>query len=242
MLDQMGDFHHWFQTALESFPRPLDYEMVEAFNYEPLPNPEEVDGIIITGSPVMLTDHEPWMEHLAQWTREAVAAEIPLLGVCFGHQVLGYAMGGRVTDNPNGREVGTVTVHFLPEASADPLFSALPVRFDVQATHVQSVVTLPPKATRIGYNGMDDHHAFAVGKVAWGVQFHPEFTADSLKYYIRERARILEEEGFDPIQLEEDTVDTPHGRVLLERFATIVYQRTLSGSANTDVSLSTQRS
>lgn len=222
MLDQLGDFHHWFERSLDEKAPDFQYRVVEVFNYEPLPDPGEVDGIIITGSPLMLTDREGWMLQLAQWVGGAVQAQVPTLGVCFGHQVLAFALGGEVADNPQGREIGTVPVSLTPPAASDPLFSVLPRSFQVQATHVQSVTRLPEGAVRMASNSMDPNHAFSVSPAAWGVQFHPEFTRETLLYYVRERRNILADEGLDPLAIEADAIDTPFGTLLLGRFADIV--------------------
>ena len=222
MLDQLGDFHHWFQRAIDEKAPDFEYQVVEVFNYEPLPDPRSVDGIIVTGSPLMLTDREGWMLDLARYLQEAVRAGPPLLGVCFGHQALAFALGGEVADNPKGREVGTIEVNMEPAAAEDPLLSVLPQSFRVQATHVQSVTRLPPDAVLMGSNDMEPHHAFRYGQSAWGIQFHPEFTQESLLYYVRERSQILLEEGLDPVAIEADSADTPHGYLLLARFAEIV--------------------
>lgn len=222
MLDQLGDFHHWFERSMDGTAPDFAYKVVEVFNYEALPDPMEVDGIIITGSPLMLTDREGWMLQLAEWTRGAAHTEVPLLGVCFGHQALAFALGGEVADNPNGREIGTITVDMQPEAHEDPLFCVLPPRFQIQATHVQSVTRLPEGAVRMGGNAMDPHHAFTYGPANWGVQFHPEFSRDSLLYYVRERRSILLDEGLDPVAIEAAAVESPYGTALMERFSTIV--------------------
>ncbi|NIQ10109.1 MAG: glutamine amidotransferase, partial [Gammaproteobacteria bacterium] len=74
-------------------------------------------------------------------------------------------------------EVGTVEVRLRPEAQDDRLFQTLPARFPVHATHSQSVLALPPGAVHLAENDFDPHHAMRIGSCAWGVQFHPEYSA-----------------------------------------------------------------
>ncbi len=170
----------------------------------------------------MVTDREPWSERVAAWLPGVVSAEVPLLGICYGHQLLAYATGGEVGTNPRGPEYGTVPIHLQERAHHDPLFLGLPSTILVQTSHEQSVLRLPPGSIGLAANVHDPHHAFLVGKCAWGVQFHPEFDARTVQAYIRDFADGLRHRGVDPVRLLERAVDTPHCESLLKRFACIV--------------------
>jgi len=71
---------------------------------QPVPNPPELSAIIITGSPASVTERAPWMLRAEAYIRDVVDAETPLLGICFGHQLMAQALGGEVRRNPRGRE------------------------------------------------------------------------------------------------------------------------------------------
>src|SRR5581483_2365591 len=64
-------------------------------------------GLLVSGSPESVATPAPWMEEVAELVRVAAAGGRPVLGVCFGHQLLGYAFGARVVRNPRGWELGT---------------------------------------------------------------------------------------------------------------------------------------
>ena len=180
---ELGDFEHWIAAGLPA--STLHVKVVDPRAGDALPATEAVAGVIVTGSHSMVTDREPWSEQVAEWLRAAVAAELPLLGMCYGHQLLAHALGGEVANHPQGIELGTVEVARTEAAHGDPLFDALPARFAAQSAHRQSVRRLPAGAVLLAGNDFEPHHAYRVGERAWGVQFHPEFSAAATAAYVR---------------------------------------------------------
>ena len=90
-----------------------------------LPDPCAGAGFIITGSSSSVTERAPWMLRSEDLIRRIVAAGTPLFGICFGHQMVAQALGGRVAKNPRGREIGTVEVRVLPHTPRDPILDSL---------------------------------------------------------------------------------------------------------------------
>jgi GMP synthase (glutamine-hydrolysing) len=184
-------------------------------------------GVIVTGSGVMVTDRHPWSERTATWLGEAARAGMPVLGICYGHQLLAHALGGEVGDNPAGREMGTVEIETAPAATADALFAGLPGRFPAQATHLQSVLRMPDGATLLARSAGDACHAFRWGESAWGVQFHPEFSTTHMRGYVHARRDALAREGLDPAGVAATVSAAPHARRVLRRF--VRHARALHG-------------
>ncbi|RLU03996.1 MAG: glutamine amidotransferase [Ketobacter sp.] len=177
-----GDFESWFQDSV-SHGHFTTYDVAGG---EKPPAIQDCDGFIITGSPAMVTEQLPWSENLKPWIQLVVEAKRPLLAVCYGHQLLAEALGGEAGWHPKGREIGTVSVKLTEAGKEDQLLSGLPETFLAQVTHAQSALALPPGATLLASNQYEPHQAYRVGERAWGVQFHPEFTADIMRGYIFE--------------------------------------------------------
>ncbi|NTU67359.1 MAG: glutamine amidotransferase [Chlorobiaceae bacterium] len=179
---RLGDFEAWIINGLGSLDCPV--EVVDAARGGRLPEPGECAGVVVTGSHAMVTDDLPWSLAIERWIPRLVEAGVPFLGICYGHQLLGRAAGGEVGYHPVGREAGTVAVGLTAEAYGDRLFEGLPECFQAHATHAQSVLRLPPGAVRLAGNPHDPNHAFRIGRCAWGVQFHPEYTREVMEAYL----------------------------------------------------------
>lgn len=213
--DVPGDFEDWIIDGLGV--DKSNVRVVAVHQGELLPEPQTVSAVLITGSGAMVTDGSAWIESSAAWLREAVEQQIPTLGICFGHQLLGHALGGKVADNPNGIEVGTVTIE--QQIQDDSLLGQLPRQFAAQLSHRQSVITLPPGARLLAASQREPHQAFAYGECAWGVQFHPEFSAEVVKRYIDFYRPSLKEQGDDADVLMAQTAETSESHSVLRRFA-----------------------
>jgi GMP synthase (glutamine-hydrolysing) len=220
MAARFRDFEHWIMAGMGL---PEDRFLVKAvFRGEALPAPDEVAGVAITGSHAMVTEWEPWNEPLAQWLPDAVARGVPLLGICYGHQLLARVMGGEVWRNPLGRRLGTAEVRLTLGAKKDPLFAGSPKAFDAIVAHRQCIRQLPTQAVGLATAAHDLNHAFRIGRCAWGVQFHPEFTSEIVAAYIEEDRADFEQEGRDVAKMLEAIRPSPRGPALLKRFAGIV--------------------
>lgn len=176
-----GDFADWVLWGMGLVPVRIDRVRVDLG--AELPSAGLVRGVVVTGSPAMVTDDAPWIRRTADWLREVGERGVPTLGICFGHQLIAKAFGGVVDYNPEGLEVGTTALRLTSAAASDPLLMDLPSEPPVHVSHWQAVLEPPPGATVLAETAADCHHAFRIGSAVWGLQFHPEFTPTIIAAY-----------------------------------------------------------
>jgi GMP synthase (glutamine-hydrolysing) len=214
-----GDFPDWFRRGL-GLPRG-GVDVVRAHAGETLPDPRAYAAAIVTGSPAMVSERLAWSEAAAEWLRDAIAGGLPILGVCYGHQLLAHALGGRVDYHANGREIGTVAIERLPGAHDDPLLGTAPTRFDAHASHQQSVLDLPGKAVVLARSAHDPNHAVRYAPRVWGLQFHPEFSVEIMRGYLHAPVRAANGDCPAPCCQQRRHAPAPAARRLLQRFRAI---------------------
>lgn len=220
LLPQYGDFEHWISAGLGDTTQLI--RVIDPREGDALPAAAEVAGAIVTGSHAMVSERLDWSETSAAWLRQLVEHEVPVLGICYGHQLLAHALGGEVGYHPRGMEIGTAMIEKL--AVVDPLFDGLPAAFAAQTVHQQTALRLPEGAVLLAHNAFEPHHAFRIGSCAWGVQFHPEFSATAMRAYVRHLAPEARRQGIDPEAREHAVGETPEAGSLLHRFGDIVRQ------------------
>jgi GMP synthase (glutamine-hydrolysing) len=136
------------------------------------------DGVVISGSQTSACDDHDWIHELTSWARSAHRADVPTLGVCWGHQFLSQTLGGRVVDMGE-HEFGYRTVQ---QCSADPLFAGMPDSFTAFETHSDRVAELPAGTVEFARNEYGVQ-AFRLGS-SYGVQFHPEHDRETAEWVV----------------------------------------------------------
>ena len=222
LASRYGDFEDWTIQGLGVASSAVEIVDVEADRS--LPHPETVSGVVVTGSHSMVTEGQGWVEPLADWLRWVIEHGVPVLGVCYGHQLLGHALGGRVGFHPDGPEIGTVEVDLLQEAETDSLFSGMAKRFHAHMTHAQSVLELPQEAVLLARTDHEALAPFRIGACAWGVHYPPEYDEQIMRCYYREQRATREPLGRDADRIEGD-VHRAGTDEILRRLAGIGAQR-----------------
>ncbi|WP_318568303.1 type 1 glutamine amidotransferase [Salinigranum marinum] len=151
------------------------------------------DAAVISGSQTSVYDDESWIAETEAWVREAVESGLPVLGVCWGHQLLAQALGGDV-DPMGSHELGYAAVDLIDD---DPLFDGFDASFVAFETHSDEVTRLPAAASVLAENDRA-LQAFRI-RNAWGVQFHPEYDLGTARWVTENKRGQLTDAAVDAI-------------------------------------------
>jgi len=138
---------------------------------------EEADAWIITGSKYSVYDKILWMKKLESFIIQLANESKSILGICFGHQIIAQALGGKVEKNIKGWELGSYNISLTKEAIGSPLFISFNSDKIVYESHQDVVVKLPTNAIELAYT-KKGNQAYSINENIFGVQFHPEFSYD----------------------------------------------------------------
>ncbi len=187
------------------------------------PELDEVAGVVVTGSSSMVTDRHPWSERTAQWIADN-DGKVPILGVCFGHQIVAHGLGGEVHWLKGQSEYGTGDIHLEPGAQSDPLFKDIPQVFQAQIAHSQTVTRLPTGAKLLATNAFGVQAA-RMSATSWGVQFHPEYDAGIMRVLFDDYTGYIKGRGVDVEGERAGLKETPLALKALRNFADLVKAR-----------------
>ncbi|HNS19799.1 MAG TPA: type 1 glutamine amidotransferase [Sedimentisphaerales bacterium] len=166
------------------------------YENEPLPEIDEVGLLAIMGGPMNVYQYRnhPWLKREKAFIERAVVKGVPILGVCLGAQLLADVLGGKVVQNPH-IEIGWFPVRLTPEARDSVLFKGVPAEFNAFHWHGDTF-DIPPGARRLAQSDACPNQAFEYAGRAVGLQFHLEYTADSIHSMLAHCADELTEAPF----------------------------------------------
>ena len=178
-----GQASDWIQNILNSYN--LNVKVVKGYEMDLL-DPIEDSAWIITGSAHSVYDDFEWIGYIKNKLFDMLEAKKPILGICFGHQLIADTFGGEVKLNSKGWELGSCKVNLTMEGKNNLLFDDLNTPLDVFQSHQDVVTKLPEEALLLAENSMGIQ-SFSYKNLFYGVQFHPEFTKTVMEKYLEIR-------------------------------------------------------
>jgi GMP synthase-like glutamine amidotransferase len=169
---QHGSFPQMFERLIGEADAAASFATVRLMDGEALPDPENLDAILLTGSPAGVYDDLDWIAPLERFVRAAYEARTPMAGVCFGHQLIAQALGGTVRKSDKGWGIGR---HVYDIARDNGVIGGETIA--IAASHQDQVIEPPAGATTIFHSTFTPHAGILYANgAAMSVQPHPEFT------------------------------------------------------------------
>jgi GMP synthase (glutamine-hydrolysing) len=223
-----GDMDDLICDSLRAGDHPVT--VVRVCNGDALPDPDEAAAILISGSCAMVADADPWIARTAAWLRQVHEADVPALGVCFGHQLIAHALGGKVDRLSTSVEYATVRINRIVSDLDDPILGYLPHHFVAQAAHYQVVVAAPRDARVLARNEAGIQ-ALRFGPTTCGIQFHPELNERHLRIII-DNIKNPAACGVDVAAARATLRSSPEASRFMERFRDFVLGKSIHFDGN----------
>ena len=170
-----------FTNLFNSVCNDADYHVYEAMNGVLPDEFRQHELYVITGCNLSAYDDIAWIKKLCEWIKEADKANIKLVGVCFGHQIIAHALGGKVEKAANGWGVGIREAVITDKTTQQMLGNTI---LRLLYNHHDQVVELPKRATLIASSRFCPIESFRIDNNIITFQGHPEYVTDYERHLI----------------------------------------------------------
>jgi len=179
MLDRFEKFPPLFQDLLLSSGEEFYFEIANILDGEDFPNISHLEGVIITGSAFGVYDAPDWIDPLRDFIRQSYQVKLPMLGICFGHQIMADALGGKVEKSEKGWGLGRQVYQIKQK----PIFmNRIGDEIAIVASHQDQVIIAPSEAeVFMSSNFTPNAGLIYKNGAAISMQPHPEFAVDYAK-------------------------------------------------------------
>jgi GMP synthase-like glutamine amidotransferase len=177
-LKDHGSYPQMFERLIGAQGAEFRFQTFACIDGDVPTDPKVCDAWLVTGSRHGAYERLPWMLKLEELLRRAVAEQVPVVGICFGHQILAQALGGKVVQSEKGWGVG---LHDYSVAEAPTLSAGKPASITLGALHQDQVVEVPEGGRVLGGSDFCPNAIIAYGDTALSFQPHPEFDLPFLR-------------------------------------------------------------
>lgn len=179
LIARHGDYPSMFEALLAPADPEMRFRRFAVLDDKWPASIHDCDGWLVTGSRSGVYDAKPWIAPLRSFLRRAFDDGVPIVGICFGHQILAEALGGRVRKSTRGWGLG---IHDYRLVARKGILSdgaaAAGTGIAIPASHQDQIVELPAGAEIIAASDFCPFAALAYEEKAISIQGHPEFTPD----------------------------------------------------------------
>lgn len=226
LREDWPDYPAMFEALLSPHLPGWTYSAIALSRGAGLPNPADLDAILITGSPAGVYEPLPWMQPLFQFIRDATDAKTPQIGICFGHQAIAHALGADVGKSDKGWGIGR---HAYELVARPDWIEGNDPGFSLGVSHQDQVRSLPPGAARIASSPFTPFAAIDYPDApAISFQGHPEFSPEfsCALYNIRKGAALAEQ----LVETAEQSLTTPIDNDLVGQWMAGFLKRSLASA------------
>ncbi|MFM2365606.1 MAG: hypothetical protein RIR95_213 [Pseudomonadota bacterium] len=177
LKEESGDYPEMFSRLLDG--NGFSFKTFKVVEGDFPKSVHDCQGWLITGSRHGVYEDHPWIPPLEQFIRDSFAAHVPMVGVCFGHQIIAQAMGGKVERYAGGWAIGATDYDFDG------------TQLTLNAWHRDQVVTAPSGAKVVASNDFCANAALLYDDRAFTVQAHPEFRPEFVDGLMKTRGKGL---------------------------------------------------
>jgi GMP synthase-like glutamine amidotransferase len=193
LATRFGEYPDMFIAVLSRADPDLEFRVFDVEHGQYPLDIDEVDAYLITGSKSSVYDDKPWIATLIEFVRELHRQRKKLVGICFGHQLVAQALGGRVEKSPKGWGIGLHTHRFN---SAPSWHDQGDMDLDILVSHQDQVQELPPDARLLAGSAFCENAAFQLGDHILTFQGHPEFVPEYSREVMNIRRETIGEQTY----------------------------------------------
>jgi len=214
IVNEYGHSSEWIPRILSKYS--IDFQIKKAYenDFGPI---DEIDGWIITGSKFSVYDDIQWIKNLQVHLIDVFSTNKPVLGICFGHQLIAKALGGEVKKNNLGWELGSFQIDLSRKGKESDLFRGINDQDYFYESHQDIVSKMPEDSTLLASN-FKGNQSFQYKNI-YGVQFHPEFSFEITK-------KLIDVRISNGIKIDEnELIKCNSGEKILHNFIQILEER-----------------